>query len=272
LNAPSSTPTQTPDPLIEGVQAVRDQALAVLERLGFPRFDDVGQPFDPAHHEAVGVIDSDAPAGTVVAVIRPTTCSPIPRCARGTTRSATTFARCLRAWTPRRGRERGRVPGRGRGARAERGLGERATRLCGSTSAMTSTSRICLGACSEAGDDGGGGRSPGRIKRPNWNSRSRRPIRAYVVGSPCPAPTAAAASRSRFLPGSLTANASGWPAKAARGREVLSLGTCTSSCVSRLTPAIASRGATSPSSFVWRRGRLRWGCQSRSTPLGARPR
>ena len=32
----------------------------------FPRFDDVGRPFDPARHEAVGTVEADAPAGTVV--------------------------------------------------------------------------------------------------------------------------------------------------------------------------------------------------------------
>ena len=37
-----------PDPVVQGIRAVRDQALSVLERLGFPRRDDAGQPFDPA--------------------------------------------------------------------------------------------------------------------------------------------------------------------------------------------------------------------------------
>lgn len=61
-----------PDPVIDGVRAVRDQAVAVLADLGFPRQDDVGQPFDPARHEAVGTVsDVDAPPGTVVAVVRP---------------------------------------------------------------------------------------------------------------------------------------------------------------------------------------------------------
>ena len=45
--------------------------LAVLAHLGFPRFDATGEPFDPARHEAVGVIDSDASPGTVVAAVRP---------------------------------------------------------------------------------------------------------------------------------------------------------------------------------------------------------
>lgn len=60
------------DPVVQGIRAVRDQALAVLERLGFPRRDDAGQPFDPARHEAVStVVDENTPPGTVVHVVRP---------------------------------------------------------------------------------------------------------------------------------------------------------------------------------------------------------
>jgi molecular chaperone GrpE len=55
----------------EGLQAVRDHAVAVLARLGFPRFENPGERFDPSRHEAVGAIEADAPAGTVVAVVRP---------------------------------------------------------------------------------------------------------------------------------------------------------------------------------------------------------
>jgi molecular chaperone GrpE len=50
---------------------VRDRAVAVLARLGFPRFEDVGERFDPFRHEAVGAIEADAPAGTILAVVRP---------------------------------------------------------------------------------------------------------------------------------------------------------------------------------------------------------
>jgi len=60
-----------PAALVEGIRAVRDQAVTTLARLGFPRFTDVGQPFDPARHEAMGVVRADAPAGTVVAAVRP---------------------------------------------------------------------------------------------------------------------------------------------------------------------------------------------------------
>ena len=57
--------------LIEGVQAVRDQAVAAFERLGFPRYDDIGVLFDPTRHEAAGTVVSDAPPGTIVAAVRP---------------------------------------------------------------------------------------------------------------------------------------------------------------------------------------------------------
>jgi molecular chaperone GrpE len=61
-----------PGTIVEGVRAVREQALAVLNRLGYPRRDDVGEPFDPTLHEAVGTIeDSEVPDGTVVKVVRP---------------------------------------------------------------------------------------------------------------------------------------------------------------------------------------------------------
>jgi molecular chaperone GrpE len=61
-----------PGAIVEGVRAVRDHATAVLARLGFPRYEEVGVPFDPARHEAVqAVADADAPPGTVVAVLRP---------------------------------------------------------------------------------------------------------------------------------------------------------------------------------------------------------
>ena len=60
------------DAVLEGVRAVHEQAVGALARLGFVRQDAVGEPFDPARHEAVGAIaDTDAPPGTVVRVVRP---------------------------------------------------------------------------------------------------------------------------------------------------------------------------------------------------------
>lgn len=61
-----------PEPLAEGVRAVRDRAVDILGRLGFARRDETGVPFDPARHEAVSAVpDPEAPAGTVVQVLRP---------------------------------------------------------------------------------------------------------------------------------------------------------------------------------------------------------
>lgn len=61
-----------PETIIEGVRAVREQALSVLTALGFPRHEEVGVPFDPARHEVVSVEkDTDAEPGTVLRVLRP---------------------------------------------------------------------------------------------------------------------------------------------------------------------------------------------------------
>ncbi len=60
-----------PDAIIEGVRAVRDQAHAILARLGFPRREEAGARFDPARHEAVAVqAGTGAEAGTVIEVVR----------------------------------------------------------------------------------------------------------------------------------------------------------------------------------------------------------
>jgi molecular chaperone GrpE len=58
-------------PMVEGLRAVYEHAMSLLARLGFARFDDVGKPFDPARHEAVGAIDADAPPGSIVATVLP---------------------------------------------------------------------------------------------------------------------------------------------------------------------------------------------------------
>jgi molecular chaperone GrpE len=60
-----------PGAVIEGVRSVLDHALQVIERLGYPRRAEVGEPFDPARHEAVSTVaGSGAPDGTVVEVVR----------------------------------------------------------------------------------------------------------------------------------------------------------------------------------------------------------
>src|SRR5580704_5055430 len=64
--------TADPRTIVEGIQAVRQQALGVLTSLGFPRRDDAGAVFDPARHEAVATTyDPSVPPGTVVQVVRP---------------------------------------------------------------------------------------------------------------------------------------------------------------------------------------------------------
>lgn len=61
-----------PGTIVEGVRAVRDQAVGALARLGYERRAETGVPFDPARHEVVGVVDDpEAEPGTVVQVLRP---------------------------------------------------------------------------------------------------------------------------------------------------------------------------------------------------------
>jgi molecular chaperone GrpE len=61
-----------PSVIIEGIQAVRQQALSVLAKLGFSRRDDTGAMFDPTRHDAVASrADPDAVPGTVVEVVEP---------------------------------------------------------------------------------------------------------------------------------------------------------------------------------------------------------
>jgi molecular chaperone GrpE len=61
-----------PSTIIEGIRAVRQQALGVLGSLGFPRRDDTGAMFDPARHEAIASrADPGVPPGSVVQVVLP---------------------------------------------------------------------------------------------------------------------------------------------------------------------------------------------------------
>jgi molecular chaperone GrpE len=63
-----------PRAIVEGVRALREQALAVVAGLGYQREDEAGVPFDPARHEVVGVVDADGSGttpGSVAAVLRP---------------------------------------------------------------------------------------------------------------------------------------------------------------------------------------------------------
>ena len=55
--------TADPATIVNGVEAVREQALGVLARLGFPRRDDRGTRFDPTRHEAVATSPTRHPGG-----------------------------------------------------------------------------------------------------------------------------------------------------------------------------------------------------------------
>jgi molecular chaperone GrpE len=58
--------------VIEGVRTILDQAVKVLDQLGYPRDDQTGVPFDPQRHEVVGMVNvPDSPPGIVVEVLRP---------------------------------------------------------------------------------------------------------------------------------------------------------------------------------------------------------
>jgi molecular chaperone GrpE len=60
------------DAVVEGVRSILEQALQVLQQLGYPRDAEAGVPFDPERHEVVGVVDHpDSVPGTVVEVLRP---------------------------------------------------------------------------------------------------------------------------------------------------------------------------------------------------------
>ena len=60
------------DALVEGIRAIRNQALAVVSRLGYLRYGEPGVPFDPARHEVVATepASTEVEAGTVTRVIR----------------------------------------------------------------------------------------------------------------------------------------------------------------------------------------------------------
>jgi molecular chaperone GrpE len=59
------------NPLAAGLRAVHEQIEATLDRYGIERVGAVGEPFDPALHEAVGIQETTAqPENTIVDVTR----------------------------------------------------------------------------------------------------------------------------------------------------------------------------------------------------------
>lgn len=63
---------QAGSPLHRGVELVRDQFLASLERLGVRRMAALGEPFDATRHEAVSMapVDEASQDGIVIAVVK----------------------------------------------------------------------------------------------------------------------------------------------------------------------------------------------------------
>lgn len=62
-----------PGSIVDGVHAIRNQAVSVLAQLGYPRRDDdLGTEFDPARHEAIASrADPAVPEGSIVEVVAP---------------------------------------------------------------------------------------------------------------------------------------------------------------------------------------------------------
>jgi molecular chaperone GrpE len=68
----SAHQTASQEALLQGIEMVRRQFLAKLEGLGVKRIDAIGQPFDPALHEAISAVPASTPEqeGQVVGVVR----------------------------------------------------------------------------------------------------------------------------------------------------------------------------------------------------------
>ena len=71
IEAATKARKDTGDPLLQGVDMVRQQFLAKLEGFGVKRIDALGAAFDPLLHEAVTTVpaDDDAGDGRIVGVI-----------------------------------------------------------------------------------------------------------------------------------------------------------------------------------------------------------
>jgi molecular chaperone GrpE len=61
-----------PSAIVQGVHAIREQAVRLLAGLGYPRDDETGVRFDPNRHEVVAVVEDPATEpNTVTQVVRP---------------------------------------------------------------------------------------------------------------------------------------------------------------------------------------------------------
>jgi molecular chaperone GrpE len=67
----ASAHSDEPSPLRDGVQMVHDQVLEILKKEGLEVIDPEGEPFDPEHHEAMMVVETEeCPEDTVVEVVQ----------------------------------------------------------------------------------------------------------------------------------------------------------------------------------------------------------
>jgi molecular chaperone GrpE len=73
LDAARRAGTDAGDPLLQGVDLVRQQFLAKLDGFGIRRIDPGDEPFDPLLHEAVSAVPAADPSrdGRIVGVVRP---------------------------------------------------------------------------------------------------------------------------------------------------------------------------------------------------------
>lgn len=72
IDAAHAAGTTSDDPLLQGVELVRNQFLAKLDGFGIKRIAAEAQPFDPLRHEAVSAVPAVDPAqdGLIVGVVR----------------------------------------------------------------------------------------------------------------------------------------------------------------------------------------------------------
>ena len=73
IDAARSTGKEATDPLLQGVEMVRQQFLSKLDGFGVRRIESLGQAFDPLLHEAVTTVPTEDPSadGRIVGVVAP---------------------------------------------------------------------------------------------------------------------------------------------------------------------------------------------------------
>jgi molecular chaperone GrpE len=70
LEAALAVPEQTVDSLKSGVELTLKQLVAAFERNALVEVNPVGEKFDPHKHQAIGMVDSEQEANTVVTVLQ----------------------------------------------------------------------------------------------------------------------------------------------------------------------------------------------------------